>query len=215
MCFLFFKYWSFLYLKLDFLMAQMVKNLPQCRILRFDHWVGKIPWRREWLPTPVFLPGEFCGQRSLVSYSPWCPKKSDMTEQLTVSDFHFSYLRKVSLFWNYIMMAFILYCNYAFNFFFLSLPTSTTHLTIKPRNLSIFYFCILKAWHSRPVLLGLTLVDINEILFNEWKMPYDWEIKKKLPWEKCQSIHTCAWLWHWVGIHLELFMEFMQIFVLV
>ena len=105
--------------------------------------------------------------------------------------------------------------NYAFNFFFLSLPTSTTHLTIKPRNLSIFYFCILKAWHSRPVLLGLTLVDINEILFNEWKMPYDWEIKKKLPWEKCQSIHTCAWLWHWVGIHLELFMEFMRIFVLV
>ena len=145
MCFLFFKYWSFLYLKLDFLMAQMVKNLPQCRRLRFDHWVGKIPWRREWLPTPVFLPGEFCGQRSLVGYSPWCPKESDMTQQLTVSDFHFSHLRKVSLFWNYIMMAFILYCNYAFNCFFLSLPASTTHLTIKPRNLSIFYFCVLKA----------------------------------------------------------------------
>ena len=37
----------------------------------FDPWVGKIPWRREWLPTPVFLPGEFHGQRSLVGYSPW------------------------------------------------------------------------------------------------------------------------------------------------
>ena len=35
----------------------------------FDHWVGKIPWKRKWLPTPVFLPGGFQGQRSLVGYS--------------------------------------------------------------------------------------------------------------------------------------------------
>ena len=34
----------------------------------FDPWVGKILWRRDWLPTPVFLPGEFHGQRSLVGY---------------------------------------------------------------------------------------------------------------------------------------------------
>ena len=38
---------------------------------RFDPSVGKIPWRREWLPTPVFLPGEFHGQRGLAGYSPW------------------------------------------------------------------------------------------------------------------------------------------------
>ena len=37
----------------------------------FDPWVGKIPWRRASLPTPVFLPGESPGQRSLVGYSPW------------------------------------------------------------------------------------------------------------------------------------------------
>ena len=49
----------------------------------FDPWVGKIPWRREWLPTPVFLPGEFYGQRNLVGYSPWCHKELDTTEQLT------------------------------------------------------------------------------------------------------------------------------------
>ena len=47
----------------------MVKNL-QCRRPGFDLWVGKIPWRREWLPTPVFLPGEFHGQRNLADYSP-------------------------------------------------------------------------------------------------------------------------------------------------
>ena len=43
---------------------------------------GKIPWGREWLLTPIFLPGEFHGQRSLVGYSPWCCKESDMTKGL-------------------------------------------------------------------------------------------------------------------------------------
>ena len=51
----------------------------------FHPWVGKIPWRREWLPTPVFLPGEFHGQRSLRGYSPWGHKELDTTEQLTLS----------------------------------------------------------------------------------------------------------------------------------
>ena len=37
----------------------------------FDPWVGKIPWRRTWQPTAVFLPGKSHGQRSLVAYSPW------------------------------------------------------------------------------------------------------------------------------------------------
>ena len=44
----------------------MVKNLPTM----FDPWVGKIPWRRKWQPTPVFLLGEFHEQRSLAGYSP-------------------------------------------------------------------------------------------------------------------------------------------------
>ena len=37
---------------------------------RFDPWIRKIPWRGAWQPTPVFLPGESHGPRSLVSYSP-------------------------------------------------------------------------------------------------------------------------------------------------
>ena len=48
----------------------------------FNRWAGKIPWRRAWQPTPVFLPGEFHGQRSLGGYSPWGCKEFDMTEQL-------------------------------------------------------------------------------------------------------------------------------------
>ena len=46
-------------------------NCLKCRRPGFDPWVGKIPWRRAWQPTPVFLPGESHGQRSLVGYSLW------------------------------------------------------------------------------------------------------------------------------------------------
>ena len=49
--------------------------LCQCTRCRFDPWVGNIPWRRKWQPNPVFLPGKFHGQRSLVSYSPWGHKE--------------------------------------------------------------------------------------------------------------------------------------------
>ena len=51
----------------------------QCRRHKrpgFDPWVGQIPWRRAWQPTPVLLPGEFHGQRSLVGYSPLGVTKS-------------------------------------------------------------------------------------------------------------------------------------------
>ena len=63
------------------LVAHTVKNLPKCsRSSGFDFWVGKIPWRREWHPTPVFLPGKFHVQRSLLGYSPWGCKELGMTE---------------------------------------------------------------------------------------------------------------------------------------
>ena len=46
----------------------MVKTASQCRRCRFDPWVEKIPWRRKWQPTPIFLPGKSQGQRSLAGY---------------------------------------------------------------------------------------------------------------------------------------------------
>ena len=52
----------------------------RCKRHGFDPWVRKIPWRREQHPTPIFLPGEFHGQRSLAGYSPWGRKESDTTE---------------------------------------------------------------------------------------------------------------------------------------
>ena len=57
---------------------------PTCRCRRcgFNPWVRKIPWRRAWLPTPIFLPGKSHGQRSLAGYHPWGCKGSDTTEKL-------------------------------------------------------------------------------------------------------------------------------------
>ena len=60
----------------------------QCGRPGFDLWVRKIPWRRKWQPTPVFLPGESHGWRSLVGYSPRGRKESDTTERL---HFHFHF----------------------------------------------------------------------------------------------------------------------------
>ena len=75
--------------------AQLVKNCLQCRKPRLDPWVGKIPWRRERLPTPVFWPGEFHG----------------LAKSLTqLRDFHFHFPPELelalsdghqSLFWNH------------------------------------------------------------------------------------------------------------------
>ena len=65
-------------------MALVVKNPPaiagRCKGHGLDPWVRKIPWRRAQQPSPVFVPEEFLGQRSLVGYSPWGCKESDMTE---------------------------------------------------------------------------------------------------------------------------------------
>ena len=57
----------------------------QCKRPGFNHWVRKIPWRREWLLTPVFLTGESHGQRSLEGHNPWGHKELDTTEGLTLS----------------------------------------------------------------------------------------------------------------------------------
>ena len=56
------------------------RRRKRCQRHRFDPWVRKIPWRRAWQLTPVFLPGKSHGQRSLGGYSPWGLKESDITE---------------------------------------------------------------------------------------------------------------------------------------
>ena len=61
----------------------MLNNIVSFR--DFMENIENIGWRRKWQPTPVLLPGEFQGRSSLVGYSPWDCKESDMTMQLSLS----------------------------------------------------------------------------------------------------------------------------------
>ena len=70
----------------------MVKNPPanagDARDVGWIPWVGKIPWRRKWQPTPLFLPGELHGQRSLEGYSPGVTKSQT---QLSMNYYYYNY----------------------------------------------------------------------------------------------------------------------------
>ena len=71
------------------LVAQGQRIHLECRRFRLNPWVGKIPWRRAWQPTPVLLPGESHGQRRLEGYSPWGHQELDTIEWLSLSlSFH-------------------------------------------------------------------------------------------------------------------------------
>ena len=83
---------SGLILEISFYLNHLFKEFPwwprrksiclQCGRPRFNFWVGKIPWRRQWQPIPVVLPGKSHGRRSLVAYSPRGHKELDTTERL-------------------------------------------------------------------------------------------------------------------------------------
>ena len=72
-------------------MAQTIKCLPTMQETRVQSLVGKMLGKRKWQPTPVVLPGQSHGQRSMVGYSLWGRKESDTTERL---HFHFLQLTK-------------------------------------------------------------------------------------------------------------------------
>ena len=70
--------------------AQTGKNLPTMQEIepRVQSWGREDALRREWQPTPVFLPGKFHGQRSLVSYSLWGHRELDTTQRLIHTHTH-------------------------------------------------------------------------------------------------------------------------------
>ena len=86
--------WKFMTSKEKKCNSKNIKRLPwwlrpsriclKCRTSGFDPWVGKICWKREWLPSPVLLPEEFHGQRNLEGYSPWGRKESGLPHVLPI-----------------------------------------------------------------------------------------------------------------------------------
>ena len=72
-------FFLFVCINMAFPDGSVEESACQCRRHGFNPWPRKIPWRREWQPPPVFLPGKPHGQRNLVSYSPWGRKEFNMT----------------------------------------------------------------------------------------------------------------------------------------
>ena len=126
----------------------------RCKRCGFSPWIGKIPWRKKWQPTPIFLFGKFHGQRSLVGYSSWDPKESDTTEQL-----HFilsgviSPLFSSSILGTYQPGEFLFQCP-------IFLPFHTVHRVLKARILKWFAISFssgphfVRTLHHDPSVLG-------------------------------------------------------------
>ena len=109
----------------------------QCRRPGFYPWVRKISWRRDWLPIPVFLPGEFNGQRSLEGDSTWDQKELDMTEWLTLN----------TLILTYFMFSIILLINTCLFLTFFISNSGWIYVCI------VFFLLCLKIIHSIHILL--------------------------------------------------------------
>ena len=105
------------------LVAWMVKNLPAMQETQIRSLGQKDPWRREWLPTQVFLPRKFHGQRSLVGYSPWGCKELSTTECLTQTHIiyltvyayieiqMYSYMKCIYIYMKYCLYNLLNYCD--------------------------------------------------------------------------------------------------------
>ena len=95
------------------------ETLCQWRRWRFDLWVGKIPWRREWLPTPVFLLGKSHEQKSLVHYLHGVTKEPDTNEQLNNNKRVVSHIsHRIGSHFNsdsIIQTVHLLHCRFCFN----------------------------------------------------------------------------------------------------
>ena len=131
------------------LVAPMVKNLPAMQET-CDPWVGKVSWGRKWLPTPVFLPGKFHGQRSLAGYSLWGCSELGTTEGLTLSPLILSSL----LFLDLEMMTFFswLWINFSLQLADISLDAGHwEHFSVESIVLFFlffyfFKFCLQNVW---------------------------------------------------------------------
>ena len=121
----------------------MVKNLPAMQ----ETWVGSLDWQihlgREWQPTPVFLE-HLIRQRSLVGYSPWGHKESDMTEQLALSLFKCSMDISENCYF-FLYSVFYLFLNFWLHWVFI--VVSRLFLVMARGLLSLWHRSLVTLWH--------------------------------------------------------------------
>ena len=113
----------------------------------FDPWVGKIPWRRKWQPTPVFLPSTSHGQRSLAGYRTRGWKELDTTKQLDSNEGLSEEEQKAV-----IRTSLITICTVIF---ICDSDTKHTHTSFPFLSIQIFFFFSYKVHNSRPFGVSL------------------------------------------------------------
>ena len=119
----------------------------------FDPWVGKLPWRRKWQPTPVFWPGKSHGQRILAGYNLWNHEESDMTEHTRTQRRWLRIIVDMSNVTELFPLKWFIFCYVNF--------------------ISAFFFvCLQKQQHktemnTKTVLLDLYLVKANSLTGNK------------------------------------------------
>ena len=115
--------WNLLFYVVILFCIFLIKLRP-----RFDPWVWKLSRRREWLPTPVFLPVEFRGQRRLVGYSSWVTKSKTW-----LSSCHFH--NEVEMFHLHVLCGYEQFTHFRFLFFLFSSSF-----------LCLSFFCLFKSF---------------------------------------------------------------------
>ena len=134
----------------------------QCRRHEFDLWVGKIPWRKKWQPTPVFLPDKCHGQRSLVGYHPWDLKR--VKDSLATEQQQYLMYQKICLY-----LHILEFCH-------ISIPVLIITFSL--------WFCNLQTWILKVIFKKLYSVALcmcvclmvawlrSESLIRDWSVPF-------------------------------------------
>ena len=156
-------------------------NGPTCQCsrhkrLRFDPWVGKSPWSRKRQPTPVFLPGQFHGERSLAGYSPWGHKESNTTWVTEHTHTH-THTHHVPSPW---------YLLYLFN--------NTEVWSLPPRK-DIKWIRGLTLWDGAVIKAGEVLSASGSGSLEEWK--YIQGMPSNLLWLLLRTKGWSQWNWDW------------------
>ena len=126
----------------------------------FEPWVGKIPWRRKWKPTPVFLPGKSYGPWSLVGYHSWGRKESDTTEQL-----HFTNLKSFINLISLVNRASLIFMTEENDFYKSpSFPPNMLFEKIQYKNHSIYLIKRIRFGYSQILCLSTTLLHAKILI---------------------------------------------------
>ena len=140
-------------------------------------WVGKIPWRRAWQPTPVLLPGESHGQRSLVGYSLWGCRELDTNERQTLTHIH-----------NYLLCS----NKCLINIFLIIFKVKFNSKAIICKSVySFLSFCVASTWRHLFYyqFLPVSVVNMEDINLNKNKN----QKSRKIPMNNYNKAYVKVW----------------------